>query len=49
LRYAPHTKLNGRFIIRLCVGQTYSEARRVRRAWERMPEETAKLEARGGW
>jgi len=45
--YLTHTKLNGRFIIRLCVGQTYTEARHVRRAWERIREETAKLEAQG--
>jgi aromatic-L-amino-acid decarboxylase len=47
--YLTHTKLNGRFIIRFCVGQTYTELRHVERAWERIREETAKLEARGGW
>ena len=47
--YLTHTKLNGRFIIRLCVGQTYTESRHVERAWERIGEETAKLEVRGGW
>ena len=47
--YLTHTKLNGRFIIRFCVGQTYTEAQHVERAWKRIGEETAKLEARGGW
>jgi aromatic-L-amino-acid decarboxylase len=47
--YLTHTKLNGRFIIRFCVGQTYTESRHVQRAWERIREETARLESRGGW
>jgi aromatic-L-amino-acid decarboxylase len=47
--YLTHTKLNGRFIIRFCVGQTYTESRHVHRAWERIGEETAKLEACGKW
>ena len=47
--YLTHTKLNGRFIIRFCVGQTYTESRHVERAWKRIGEETKKLEARGGW
>jgi len=44
--YLTHTKLNGRFIIRFCVGQTYTESRHVERAWKRIREEAAKLEAR---
>jgi aromatic-L-amino-acid decarboxylase len=47
--YLTHTKLNGRFIIRFCVGQTYTESRHVEHAWDRIKEETTKLEARGGW
>jgi aromatic-L-amino-acid decarboxylase len=47
--YLTHTKLNGRFIIRFCVGQTYTEFRHVERAWQRIREETARLESRGGW
>jgi aromatic-L-amino-acid decarboxylase len=47
--YLTHTKLNGRYIIRFCVGQTYTEFRHVERAWERIREETARLESRGGW
>ena len=45
--YVTHTKLNGRFIIRFCVGQTHTELRHVQRAWERIREEAAKLEAQG--
>jgi len=47
--YLTHTKLNGRFIIRFCVGQTYTELRHVDRAWQRIREETARLEGREGW
>jgi aromatic-L-amino-acid decarboxylase len=42
--YLTHTKLDNRFTLRLCVGQTHTEARHVKRAWERIKEETAKLE-----
>lgn len=47
--YLTHTRLNGRYVIRFCVGQTYTEFRHVERAWERICEETARLESRGGW
>ena len=46
--YLTHTKLNGRFTLRLCVGQTHTEGRHVKRAWERIREEAAKLEEEGG-
>jgi aromatic-L-amino-acid decarboxylase len=42
--YLTHTKLNDRFTLRLSVGQTYTEARHVKRAWDRIREEAAKLE-----
>ncbi len=32
--YLTHTKLNGRLTLRLCVGQTHTEERHVREAWE---------------
>src|SRR3954470_11048973 len=32
--FLSHTKLNGRFTLRFCVGQTYTEERHVRSAWE---------------
>ena len=32
--YLTHTVLKGRYTLRLCVGQTHTEAAHVRRAWE---------------
>jgi len=32
--YLTHTVLNGRYILRLCVGQTHTEAEHVHRAWD---------------
>lgn len=32
--FISHTKLNGRFTLRFCVGQTYTEEEHVRQAWE---------------
>lgn len=44
--YLSHTKLNDRFTLRLSVGQTHTEARHVKRAWNRIREEAAKLDAK---
>jgi aromatic-L-amino-acid decarboxylase len=41
--YLTHTVLNGRFTLRFCVGQTYTEASHVRRAWELIQEMAAKV------
>lgn len=41
--YLTHTKLGGKFTLRLCVGQTYTQARHVEQAWRRIQEEAAKL------
>ena len=41
--YLSHTRLDGRLTLRLCVGQTTTEERHVRRAWDRIQEETSKL------
>jgi aromatic-L-amino-acid/L-tryptophan decarboxylase len=41
--YLTHTKLDGKFTLRMCIGQTNTEARHVERAWERIQQETAKL------
>ncbi|MBP2681000.1 MAG: putative aromatic amino acid decarboxylase [Candidatus Krumholzibacteriota bacterium] len=41
--YLTHTKLDGRVALRFCVAQTTTEARHVRRAWERIQEEAARL------
>ena len=37
--FLTHTKLDGKFTLRLCVGQTNTEERHVQRAWERIREE----------
>jgi aromatic-L-amino-acid decarboxylase len=42
--YLTHTKLDGKFTLRFCVGQTNTQARHVERAWERIQEEASKLE-----
>src|SRR5229473_6032842 len=41
--YLTHTKLDGKFTLRFCVGQTNTQARHVERAWQRIQEETEKL------
>jgi aromatic-L-amino-acid decarboxylase len=41
--YLTHTKLDGKFTLRLCVGQTNTQARHVERAWERILQEAGKL------
>jgi aromatic-L-amino-acid/L-tryptophan decarboxylase len=41
--YLTHTKLNGKVTLRLCVGQTNTEARHVERAWQRIQQEAEKL------
>src|SRR5580704_2387908 len=40
--YLTHTKLANRTTLRLCVGQTNTEARHVERAWKRIQEEENK-------
>jgi aromatic-L-amino-acid decarboxylase len=41
--FLTHTKLDGKFTLRLCVGQTNTQARHVEQAWQRIQEEAAKL------
>ena len=41
--FLTHTKLDGKLTLRLCVGQTNTQARHVERSWQRIQEETAKL------
>jgi aromatic-L-amino-acid decarboxylase len=41
--YLTHTKLDGKFTLRFCVGQTNTQARHVEKAWQRIQEETTKL------
>lgn len=42
--YLTHTKLAGRTTLRLCVGQTNTEARHVEWAWKRIQEEADRVE-----
>ena len=41
--YLTHTKLDGKFTLRICIGQTNTERRHVEHAWERIQEEATKL------
>jgi aromatic-L-amino-acid/L-tryptophan decarboxylase len=41
--YLSHTKLQGKFTLRFCVGQTYSEYLHVRQAWEEIQKQAAAL------
>src|SRR6202162_5153145 len=41
--FLTHTKLDGKLNLRLCVGQTNTQARHVARAWERIREEAGRL------
>ena len=43
--FLSHTKLNGKLTLRLCVGQTNTEARHVESAWNRIRQEADKLVA----
>jgi aromatic-L-amino-acid decarboxylase len=43
--FLTHTKLNGQFTLRLCVGQTNTQVRHVERAWKRIREEAGKIAA----
>jgi len=42
--YLTHTKLNDKYTLRLCVGQTHTEAQHVQRAWEQIQRIAAELE-----
>lgn len=37
--YLTHTRLNEQLVLRLCIGQTYTERRHVARAWQRIQQE----------
>ncbi|MGA2902927.1 MAG: pyridoxal-dependent decarboxylase [Candidatus Korobacteraceae bacterium] len=41
--YLTHTRLDGRFTLRFCVGQTNTEERHVRQAWKRIQAEADRL------
>jgi aromatic-L-amino-acid/L-tryptophan decarboxylase len=41
--YLSHTKLNGKFALRFCVGQTYTEERHVRQDWEEISRAASEM------
>ena len=41
--YLTHTKLDGKFTLRFCVGQTNTEPRHVEHAWKRIQEEASRF------
>jgi aromatic-L-amino-acid decarboxylase len=41
--YLTHTRLNDKLTLRLCIGQTHTEARHVARAWQRITRAAAEL------
>ena len=44
--YLTHTKLDDKFTLRFCVGQTYTEERHVSRAWELIQQMAAEVEGK---
>ena len=42
--YLTHTKLNDQYVLRLCIGQTYTEERHAQAAWEKIQHMAAELE-----
>jgi aromatic-L-amino-acid decarboxylase len=42
--YMTHTRLSDHYVIRFCVGQTYTERRHVEQAWQRIQEVAGFLE-----
>jgi aromatic-L-amino-acid decarboxylase len=44
--YLTHTRLDGRFTLRMCIGQTQTEMVHVERAWKRIREEAEILEGK---
>jgi len=44
--YLTHTRLNDRFTLRLCVGQTNTTERHVENAWKRIQEEAVRVEGK---
>ncbi len=41
--FLTHTKVHGKLTLRLCVGQTHTQARHVENAWKRIKEEAGRL------
>ncbi|MBU2549720.1 MAG: aspartate aminotransferase family protein, partial [Proteobacteria bacterium] len=43
--FLTHTKLKGRFALRMCIGQTHVQRRHVEEAWRRIKETAAGIES----
>jgi aromatic-L-amino-acid/L-tryptophan decarboxylase len=41
--YLTHTRLNNRMTLRICIGQTNTEERHIRKAWKRIQEEADQI------
>ena len=41
--FLTHTKLHGKITLRMCVGQTHTQARHVEKAWERICQEAERV------
>ena len=41
--YLSHTKLNGKYVLRMSIGQTHTEKQHVEAAWKLIQSEAAKL------
>jgi len=42
--YLTHTRLKDQFVIRFCIGQTYSDMRHIQKAWELIGQTAERLE-----
>jgi aromatic-L-amino-acid decarboxylase len=42
--FLTHTKLSGKFTLRLSIGQTHTQYRHVESAWKKIQEQAGKLE-----
>ena len=45
--FLTHTKLNERFVIRICIGQSHTELEHVEQAWHKITETASRLRADG--
>ena len=45
--FLTHTKLNDRFVIRICIGQSHTELEHVEQAWHKITETASRLRADG--
>jgi aromatic-L-amino-acid decarboxylase len=46
--FLSHTKLNGNFVLRFCIGQSYTEEENVRAAWQEIQKQASEPAVAGG-